>query len=250
MKDPVYQQLNDLLRGLIRKGEFESGQQFLTERQVASRFDVSRATANKALSSLVSEGVLEFRKGVGTFVKEGVLDYDLAQLVSFTNKAEAAGKKPRTKVLAFRSVKGSEAEEGVASALEVSDDESLYYIERQRLADGEPVIYERRYVVKKHCPGLTRKSVNGSLYALWADEFELSIEGADEIIGAINVDQDQADRLGIALNVAALEVIAIGFIDKGQALWWEQTLYRSDAYRFHNRLAGLRQSGPAVGRLV
>jgi DNA-binding GntR family transcriptional regulator len=55
--------LRELLRGL--------GERLLTERQICERFGVSRATANKALSNLVSEGVLEFRKGVGTFVREG-----------------------------------------------------------------------------------------------------------------------------------------------------------------------------------
>ncbi len=72
--------------------------QFLTERQICERFDVSRATANKALSNLVVEGVLEFKKGVGTFVRGGVLDYDLRALVSFTDKASVAGKRPTTRL--------------------------------------------------------------------------------------------------------------------------------------------------------
>lgn len=71
VRSPIYQQLNQLLRDLIREGEFKSNEQFLTERQICDRFNVSRATANKALSNLVAEGVLEFRKGVGTFVRGG-----------------------------------------------------------------------------------------------------------------------------------------------------------------------------------
>ena len=50
MREPIYQQLNQLLRSLIRSVEFPVGGQFLTERQVSERFEVSRATANKALS--------------------------------------------------------------------------------------------------------------------------------------------------------------------------------------------------------
>ena len=99
VKAPIYQQLNQLLRDLIREGEFKPGEQFLTERQICDRFDVSRATANKALSNLVAEGVLEFRKGVGTFLRGGILDYDLRALVSFTEKALSAGKTPSTKII-------------------------------------------------------------------------------------------------------------------------------------------------------
>ena len=108
VRDPVYQQLNDLLQGLIRSGDFQSGQQFLTEREVSERFGVSRATANKALSHLVVEGVLEFRKGVGSFVREGVMGHDLQSLMSFTRKATLAGRRPETKVLQFQTQSAGE----------------------------------------------------------------------------------------------------------------------------------------------
>lgn len=67
-KEPVYQQLISVLLEVIREGDFRPGDKFLTERSICEKFGVSRATANKALSSLVSRGILEFRKGVGTFL--------------------------------------------------------------------------------------------------------------------------------------------------------------------------------------
>ena len=101
VREPIYQQLTTRLRQLVRSGEFPPGSQFLTERQIAERFGVSRSTANQSLASLVSEGQLDFRKGVGTFVRESRLDYDLRSLVSFTDKARASGAAPSTRVLAF-----------------------------------------------------------------------------------------------------------------------------------------------------
>jgi DNA-binding GntR family transcriptional regulator len=77
------------------------GRKFLTEREICGRYSVSRPTANKALSNLVSEGLLEFRKGVGTFVQGRALAYNLRALVSFTDKAIAACKQPSTEVLQF-----------------------------------------------------------------------------------------------------------------------------------------------------
>ena len=148
VREPIYQQLNQALRELIRSGEFEIGDQFLTERQIGEQFDVSRATANKALSNLVSEGVLEFRKGVGTFVRGGILDYDLRSLVSFTEKARTSGKVPSTQVLCLEVLLAKEAEFEITDKLGVHPEEVIYYIERLRLADGEPVILEHRYVVQ------------------------------------------------------------------------------------------------------
>jgi GntR family transcriptional regulator len=97
VRDPVYQQLNQRLRRLAGK-EFRAGQQFLTEREIVHRYSVSRATANKAVASLVSEGLLEFRKGVGTFVRQPAISYDLRSLVSFTEKARAVARKTLNRV--------------------------------------------------------------------------------------------------------------------------------------------------------
>src|SRR5512140_3531331 len=151
VKEPIYQQLNGRLRLLIGSDECPRGSQFLTERQICERFGVSRATANKALSNLVSEGLLEFRKGVGTFVRGRALDYNLRALVSFTEKALAAGKRPTTEVLDFESTLARDVLDDVPQILEVAPDSALYYMERLRLADGLPVILEKRYIVAEYC---------------------------------------------------------------------------------------------------
>ncbi len=247
VREPIYQQLNEHLRGLIRGREFAAGQRFLTERQVGRRFQVSRATANKALSNLVSEGVLEFKKGVGTFVRGGLLDYDLRSLVSFTGKARAAGKKPGTRVLRFEE---REAGPGVAALLGVEPASRVYALERLRLADGVPVIHERRWVAAARCPGLRRRDVQGSLYELWTKRYGLEIAGARETIRAVAARGDEARLLRVRPGAAALEVTAVGFLRGDEPLWRERTLYRGDAYEFRNRLGPVREAGPARGALI
>ena len=187
VREPIYQQLNQALRDLLRSGEFKVGCKFLTERQICEQFDVSRATANKALSNLVAEGILEFRKGVGTFVRGGVLDYDLRSLVSFTEKAIAAGKKPSTRVLRLHVLLAKDAEVDITARLRVRPDEVVYYIERLRLADARPMILEHRYVVTRFCPDLSEAELEGSLYATWTDRYKLDITGADQTIRAVSI---------------------------------------------------------------
>ena len=80
VREPVYQQLNNALREMLISGDHKVGDKFLTEREICQRFAVSRTTANKAISNMVSEGVLEFKKGLGTFVRTLPLDYDLRSL--------------------------------------------------------------------------------------------------------------------------------------------------------------------------
>jgi GntR family transcriptional regulator len=220
VRDPMYQQLNQELRRRLRSGAFATGEQFMTERSVSTEFAVSRATANKALSSLVAEGLLEFRKGVGTFVKGGTLDYDLRSLVSFTAKAEAAGRRPSTRIV--RSERSASTP-------------PLLHLERLRLVDGVPVILERREVELSLCPDLDREDLTGSLYALWTGKYGLKIDGADQAIRAVNLEADDALALGVESGSAALQVTSTGRVEGGRRLWTERTLYRGDAYEFHHR---------------
>jgi GntR family transcriptional regulator len=196
VKEPIYHQLNSHLRQLITSGECPIGDKFLTERQICERYGVSRATANKALSDLVSEGLLEFRKGVGTFVRVHALDYSLRELVSFTDEAIAAGKRPSSRVLQLR------------------------------LADNLPVILEKRYIVAEHCPGLTEVDLAGSLYAVWTERDRLTIEGADQRVRAVNLRGAEARALQVRDGAAGLLVSSVGYLTGGGPLWSERTLHR------------------------
>jgi GntR family transcriptional regulator len=233
VKDPIYQQLNQELRRVLRSGTYSQGDRFLTEREVSARFSVSRATSNKALSTLVAEGLLEFRKGIGTFVRGESLDVDLRSLVSFSDRARAAGKTPSTRVLHLESLPGP-----------------VVRMERLRLIDGLPVILERRDVMASLCPDLDKKDLTGSLYALWTDGYGLKLEGADQSIRAVAIDGPDARTLDVPPGTAGLLVSSTGYVDGGAPLWTERTLYRGDAYEFRNRLGGLRAARPAVGALI
>ena len=244
-----HQQLVEDLRALVRGGRFAPGDQFLTEREIAEKFKTSRPTANKALSSLVSAGLLEVRRGAGTFVRESVLDYDLERLVSFTDKARAVGKKPGTRLLEYRMIRAKEAAREIGERLKVSGDDGLVYMERIRLADAMPVIYERRHVVASRCPKMTRADARGSLYACWTEKCGLDITGADETIHAVNASKAESAPLEIPVGTACFKIIATGHVDDEIPLWHEETFYRADVYEFRNRIRGLSGTHAAVGKI-
>lgn len=65
--------INDLaaeLRKLLSSGLYPPGARFISEYEIENRYGISRITANKAVSILASEGLLERgKRGSGTFVK-------------------------------------------------------------------------------------------------------------------------------------------------------------------------------------
>jgi len=241
-QEPVYQQLNERLRVLLRGKDYAPGDKFLTERQIAERYGVSRPTANKALAGMAAESLLEFRKGLGTFVASPRLDYDLDTLVSFTDKARAVGKRAGTRVIEFDEVAAAVAGKEVMDHLHVSAGEVLFFMCRLRLADDLPVILERRWVPRRLCPALSRRDARGSLYKLWNERYHWRVTEANQTIRAINLVGADARLLAVSPASACFLVSAVGFSGE-KPVWWEKTIYRGDAYEFHRS----RASG---GRLI
>lgn len=247
-RTPVYQQLNERIRAAIRAGQFAVGDRFWTERQVSAHFGVSRATANKALSALVVEGLLEFRPGVGTFVAP-TLDYDLAALVSFTEKARAAGLVPSTDVISLRHGTASRLTPELRGALDLTDTDDLIHLIRLRRADGVPVILERRILPAERVPGLTCGDAAGSLYDVFTQRYQLRLGEAEEVLRAVVLDRDDATLLEVDPGTPALLIEAIGRTDDGRPLWHEQTLYRGDRYEIRHRLRATPTT-PAQGTFI
>lgn len=243
VRAPVYQQLNQLLRSLVGSAEFKPGQRFLTEREIAARFAVSRATANKALSNLVSEGVLEFRKGMGTYLRQQPISSDLGALVSFTDRAQIAGKQPETIVLSL--VETDCAPQDIVAPLAVPANERIWAIERLRLADRQPLILERRWVPVALMPVVSAADLAGSIYHLWTERLHLTISGCKQTISSVPLGAQEAQHLAVASGEAALQVQGIGYLADGKPLWVERTLYRGDGFVFSNVLGRVPGSNDA-----
>ena len=67
---PIYAQLDRSIRAAIATGELEAGAQLPTVRQLAVDLAVNANTVARVYAQLERDGILETRRGVGTFVRE------------------------------------------------------------------------------------------------------------------------------------------------------------------------------------
>ncbi len=67
---PIYAQLDRSIRAAIATGELEHGAQLPTVRQLAVDLAVNANTVARVYAQLERDGILETRRGVGTFVRE------------------------------------------------------------------------------------------------------------------------------------------------------------------------------------
>lgn len=67
-------QLIKIIYEALKNGEISRGNQLLTERELADRFNVKRSTLREALIALETMGIIDIRERQGIFVGEGSLE--------------------------------------------------------------------------------------------------------------------------------------------------------------------------------
>ena len=70
-KDPIYRQLHDRIVELILEGVFIDGEALPSVRQISSDHRINPITVSKALQILVDDELVEKKRGLGMFVREG-----------------------------------------------------------------------------------------------------------------------------------------------------------------------------------
>lgn len=65
---PIYEQIKNALRDEILSGKVKSGEKLPSVRAMARELSISILTVKKAYDELESEGFIESRQGLGTFV--------------------------------------------------------------------------------------------------------------------------------------------------------------------------------------
>ncbi len=68
---PIYRQLRDRVVVMILDGALKEGEPLPSVRQVAAELTVNPLTVLKGYQELVDEGLIETRRGLGMFVREG-----------------------------------------------------------------------------------------------------------------------------------------------------------------------------------
>lgn len=238
---PVHLRLADLCRESILNGDFAAGDRFPSERELAERYEVSRATANKVISALVTEGLLELQQGIGSRVrKRRTLFASLSGIESFTEHAREQGLEPATRVLKIERIKSTTLADHVREGLGIpkKKSEPVLYLERLRLADDIPMILEYRWVREVPAPGLTQTDVADSFYRMLENKFNLPMTGEKHSISAVLLNKKSATLLRQTEPAVALQVEGTGYVKGDTPLWYQRLFYRADRYQLYNETRG------------
>lgn len=158
---PLYLQLKNTIRGLIESGEIQKGEKLASEYELCKKYNVSRITVRNALSELEDEGYLIKKQGKGTFVTKPKLFRPLEDSVGFTESCRHAGMESSSVVLKREILPLTDK---MKKCLNLSEGDRVLYIQRLRLANGEPLMIENNYYSYQKYAFLMDEPLTGSLY--------------------------------------------------------------------------------------
>jgi len=142
------------------KGE-ESGSRLPSEGELARRFGVNRHTLRRAVDELVNAGMIERRRGLGLFVAEGTIDYPVGSKTRFTQNLADLGRLSESRLVEKTVIKASR---GITSALEVSENEPVLWIETLRYVDGAPFCIVSHFLPETFAADIFSDYTGGSIH--------------------------------------------------------------------------------------
>jgi GntR family transcriptional regulator len=227
---PLYRQIQSDLRERIQRGELVPGDRLETEQALMARYEVSRATVRQALAGLVSDGLVEIRRGLGTFVRRAAMEHRLGGFYSYSHEIERHGRRPGTRV---RSLALEAASQRVAAVLELEPGDPVVALGRVRLADDDALVTETSYLPAERFPGLeTFDFDQRSLYDTLATHFGVRPVRARETFEPVLMTRAEAAELGGKAGGPALRVERTTFDGDGSVIEYCRSTLRADRYRY------------------
>ena len=238
---PYYIQLMDILKEKVQSGTWAPGDQIPGEQDLCELYGVSRTVVRQALLELELEGVINRRKGRGTFIALPKINEGLIQkLTGFYQDMVERGLKPGTKVL-HQNVEP--ASEKVTAFLGIKPGDQVIDILRLRYINEEPIQLVTTYIPFEICPGLAQVDLTDlSLYEYLEKECGIFIAKGRRYIEAVLANETEAELLGIERGAPLLMLDSISFSESGQPIEYYHALHRGDRSRFEVKLVRSRES--------
>lgn len=226
---PIYAQLEEAIKKNIKEGVYPHGKALPTERELTELFGVSRMTIRQAISNLVYEGVLYRIRAKGAFVSKEIIEKKI-EIESFSEDMKKRGLVPSSRVIHFEKIV---PDEEIRSKLKLKEDEMVYFLNRLRLANDEPMALEYCYLPEKYFSGLTKYNmIECSLYTLMKEEYNINFNYMKQNIKAINLNKKDAEMLLGKTKGFGLVSFKKIYNEDENPVEYTKTIYHHERYSF------------------
>jgi GntR family transcriptional regulator len=223
---PAYQKIQRAIRHRIEAKQMKPGDAVSSERELAKIHGVSLMTARHALAGLEREGVVERRRGSGTFVAPPRIQFN--KLMSYTEQMASRGLPPTSKVIAAKIV---EDEPEIAARLGLGAASRMVKIERVRLTADEPFALETCYLPATDFADLVGAPLaRASLFSALEHDYGVELAYADEEVDATFAEGHVAQLLNLKAGAALLRIRQVIYSSKTKPVMYVIGFYRSERH--------------------
>lgn len=227
---PLYQQVKQVVLAALAEGEWKQGEAIPSERELASRFQVSIGTLRKAIDELAADNILVRHQGRGTFVaihnrnehffkffrvvgKDSGKTYPVAEFLTF--KKRRASVLEREKLLLKT---GAEVYE-FAILQKLNGDKAMVEWISVPVALFKDLALERLQA---------RKS---TLYNFYQYDYGINVIDVDERV-QVGRAGASAPWLGVDENAPMLEIRRVAFSYNNQPVEWRVSVLNTENYEY------------------
>jgi GntR family transcriptional regulator len=223
---PAYQRIQSAVRQQIEAGELKPGDAVASERELAKLHSVSLMTARHALAGLEHEGMVERRRGAGTFVAPPRIHFN--KLMSYTEQMASRGMAAVSKLITSKVIDG---EEEIAARLVIPSTSKIIKVERVRHASEEPFALETCYLPADRFPGLVRQPLGrGSLFTTLEHDYDVRLTYADEEVDATAADPRVAQSLHVPRGAPVMRIRQVIYSSNAKPVIYVVGFYRAERH--------------------
>ncbi len=232
---PLYARVEDVLASDIANGTLPPGTRLPAEQSLIERFAVSRTTIRQAIQNLIRRGLIEIRRGTGTFVAQPKISQELTELTGFVEDMQALGRHASARLIDQQVVP---ANESVARQLALAEGTLVVRIQRVRLADQIPLSFDETYLPREIGEKIVENDLEVEpIFSLLEKKYNMPLVEAEYRLEAVSADAAVARALGISIGSPIFLVERTSYIAGQQPIDHEKLYYRGDQIRFVTRLS-------------
>ena len=232
---PLYAQLESLLAAEIAAGTLLPGGRLPNEEELVERHGVSRTTVRQTIQNLIRRGLIEIRRGKGTFVLQPKITQELTQLSGFVEDMQSLGRNASARLLDKQIVPASDS---VARHLAIPARAPVVRIQRVRLADNSPLSFDETYLPREIGERILENDLETEpIFSLLEQKYDTPLVEAEYILEAVSADATVARALGIVAGSPIFLIERTSYTAGHRPVDYEKLYYRGDQIRFVTRLA-------------
>jgi GntR family transcriptional regulator len=228
---PYYHQLKQLLVQEIAHRGLQPGDLLPGDNALCGAYDVSRTVVRQALTELEFEGVIERRKGKGTYVARPKTAEGLVQsLTGLYEDVAACGGHLHSQV---RTLAVVPADDQVAAELQIEPDSPVVLLERLRFVEDQPRVLTVTHLPHALVAGLEHEDLTDrSLYAVLEETYGVRLAHGRRSVEASAAPQQLAGALGVVPGAPVLVLRSRSFDVDERPVESFVAYHRGDRSRF------------------